>query len=109
MLEHPAPVDRVLGLLGLARRAGKLALGRQAVLQAVIHDRASLIVLAGDASIRTSSEFARRSNTAGVPVITMADMELLGKSVGSSPLAVCAVCDKDFARGIASLVGVDGA
>ncbi len=104
MVEKPSPVDRVLGLLGLARRAGKLALGSQAVRQAILRGSADMVVLATDASSRTSKDFYAQAQAAGIPVIKLTEMEAVGRAVGSSPLAVCAVCDQDFSRGIASIL-----
>lgn len=45
--------DKLLGALGLCRRAGKLAMGAEQVLETAARGRAQLVLLAADASERT--------------------------------------------------------
>ena len=57
-----APVDpraeRVLGLLGLARRAGRLAMGATAVEKLVRHGRPPVVIIARDAGENQRRRFA---------------------------------------------------
>ncbi len=88
---------RLLGLLGIARRAGKLDLGTQAAKQAAHSRKARLILLTKDLSPRTAASVRAEAESSGVPVrelcITMDEAEAaLGKRTG-----VIAVNDKGFA------------
>ena len=47
-------MSRVLGVLGLARRAGALAIGTNSVLEAVRKGKAYLVLIASDASENTA-------------------------------------------------------
>lgn len=85
-------------ILGFARAAGKLAVGRSAVRQVVRSGKACLVVLAQDASRGTRREFQLLAEDYGVPVLTLPfTMEELGHAVGMSPLAVVGVTDQHFA------------
>lgn len=49
--------NRVLSMLGLARRAGKLSMGHDTALSAVLDYKAQMIIFAGDTSERLRKEF----------------------------------------------------
>ena len=51
--------SKLLSLLGLAKKAGKLSLGHDAVIEAIGRRKAHLIVLAVDASERIEREMKR--------------------------------------------------
>ena len=94
----------VLGLLGLARRAGLLTFGLDATLERVSEGRAFLLLCAADASPRTRRELTRRSDETGVPLRLLPfDMETLGRSIGRSATACVAVLDEKLAEKAAAL------
>lgn len=90
--------DRILSLLGLARRAGRLSLGNDAARESILSGEAKLILLARDLSARTSGGMQTAAQQGGVPWVGM-EQELdeigiaLGKRVG-----VIAVNDQGFAK-----------
>ncbi len=98
-----ADPDRVLGLLGLARRAGRLALGLTAVTIMVRRGRAPLVLTAADAGDSLRQKLARLE-----PAPRMADLpcgrEDLGRALGRSDLAVVAVDDRGFVKGLSALL-----
>ena len=49
--------NKVLSMLGLARRAGKLSMGHDTALSAVLDYKAQMIIFAGDTSERLRKEF----------------------------------------------------
>ena len=87
-------VDRVSGLLGLARRAGGVATGTGAVREAIRDGSARLVLIASDAS-PAQIEKVRRT-LAGHPVAhavcgTRAE---LGAAVGMASLSTVRRCSK---------------
>lgn len=94
--------QKVLSLLGLARRAGKLSMGHDSVKKDLLQRRAKLVIFTADASDRLKSEinFLIEKNKIKVDVMelgaTMNDMQF---SVGKA-VAVFAVTDENFANGI---------
>ncbi|HAH79512.1 MAG TPA: 50S ribosomal protein L7ae [Ruminococcaceae bacterium] len=95
--------DRILGLLGIARRAGKLALGADAAAEAVNARSARLVLLSRDLSPRTAGDVRARAEKCGVRAAglraTMDELEAaLGKRTG-----VIAVKDTGFAKTLLAL------
>lgn len=93
------------GLLGLARRSGRLAAGHAAVERALVRGEARLVILAADASPGTRRRFQRLADAAGVPVRTWGGKDELGAALGTTPKAVLAVLDAGLA---ARLIGGRG-
>ncbi|PTQ56045.1 MAG: ribosomal protein L7Ae family protein [Candidatus Carbobacillus altaicus] len=91
------PAERFFSTLGLAHRAGKIASGEDAVLEALRASRAHLVIVAGDASNRTKKIMQDKSRTYGVPLLVVAERTLLGWALGKSARAVLAVLDAGFA------------
>lgn len=100
--------NKVNGMLGLARRAGKISLGHDAAITAVKARKAKLCLIAADASERLYTEFARAVQTFGgnIPLIksdyTMAEF---GMCLGTKTTAVLTVDDQGFATRISELIG----
>lgn len=94
--------DRLLGLLGLCRKAGKLVLGFDASVEEAKKGTAALLLTAADASEKTKKETVFFS--AGGPVETlphtMAEMEPIFKR----RVAVMAVLDSGFAKRMRELI-----
>ena len=92
--------DRLLGLLGLARRAGKLEIGEALTAETVAAGKARAIFLASDIGEATRRKVLRHEER--VPVFTMAhDKETLGASLGFPGCAVCCLTDVGMARAAA--------
>ncbi len=91
--------DRILGLLGLARRAGKLQIGEAPTAETVLAGKARAIFLAGNTGEATRRKVMRHD--ARVPVFTLPhDKETLGASLGFPDTAVCCVTDVGMARAL---------
>lgn len=101
---------RILGMLGLAKRAGKLVAGTDAVIAAVASQKKpDLCVCASDASERTKKQLADKCAFYGVTLVTVASAKdelasALGKKDGQT--SACAVCDRGMAEKII-LLGKD--
>lgn len=87
-----------LSLLGLARRAGKLAMGNDAAIQALQKGRVTLVLLASDLSPRTEKGIRTCAEEAGVLVVkTTACMDEIGAALGKRT-GIAAVLDAGFAK-----------
>lgn len=97
--------QEILNFLGLARRAGKTALGFDAVNEAALKHKAKLIVVSSDISERTRCAVIRNAETANVKVIlSEIPMESLGAAVGKLT-GIVSVNDEGFARKLKELFG----
>ena len=87
------------GLLGLARRAGKLAVGASAVERLVHGGGKPLVVLASDAGASLRGSVERWEPVEGV-VADILTSDEMAEAMGRQKLAVMAVADPGFVRGI---------
>ena len=85
--------------MGLALRAGKLAVGEEPVRLALLDGTAKTVFLAQDASDHTRRKVEPKLGT--VPLQTIpANKSELGRALGRESCAICAVTDKGFARSL---------
>lgn len=98
----------VLRLLGLARRAGAVAPGTDAVRRAIREGRAQLILFAGDASSVQLDKIRTTLSDRSIPQATLGDRDTLGAAVGLAPLAAVAVTDGSLAGRLLEELRVGG-
>ena len=95
--------QKLLGLLGLARRAGKLAIGFSAVEQLVKRGEAPLVVVAAGVGASQLGKIERWEPLRGL-VKDALPAEDLAQAMGRDKLVVVGVCDPGFINGIQKLV-----
>jgi len=91
--------QKLIALLGLARRAGALAVGFSAVAQQVRRGERPLVIVAVDAGPGQRSRIARWTPVRGLldDVVTAGD---LARALGREKLSVVGISDPGFAAGI---------
>jgi ribosomal protein L7Ae-like RNA K-turn-binding protein len=99
--------ERLLGLLGLACRAGRLALGARAVTAMVSEGRRPLVIVARDAGASQRERLLRLAPVRRL-LADAVDRQQLARALGRRELAVVAVADPDFVRGIEGIERLDG-
>ncbi len=91
-------MNRELSLLGLAAKAGKLAIGDEAVSDAIRHSKARLIIIASDAAANTKRRFEINPGETHCKRVEIPSVKSeLGMALGRNSCAVCALCDIGFA------------
>lgn len=93
--------DKVLAMLGLAMRAGKVVSGEFSTEKAVKSGKACLVIVAEDASDNTKKEFSDSCSYYQVPYAVYGTKESLGHSIGKEMRASLAVIDEGFGRELA--------
>ena len=91
---------KVLNLLGLAQRSGKLASGEFQTEKAVKEQRAALVILAADASENTKKKFQNMCTFYRVNVLVLTEKDELGHSIGRSERSSLAIMDEGFAKAV---------
>lgn len=90
--------DKLLSLLGLMRRASKLTLGTDAVIDSVNNGDSSLVLFTYDASERTKGNISHICENAGVECVEIPyDTQTVGHAVGKWT-KVLSVNDSGFAK-----------
>ena len=99
---------KLLCLLGLAERAGKLSPGFTRASSAIKSSKAYGVLVCTDLSAKTAKEVRFLCDRRGVPVWTPdVTIEELSAAIGFKA-GVCAVCDPGFARSVAALINSYG-
>jgi ribosomal protein L7Ae-like RNA K-turn-binding protein len=89
--------SKVLGLLGLARRAGAVSPGVEATRRSLGTGEVRLVLLATDASETQLEKVRGLIRRRGVPVRHVAARDALGKALGRGRLSVVGVTTRSFA------------
>lgn len=93
-------MDKTLGLIGLAKRAGRLVCGESAVKEGVRFGKARLVIIASDASDNTQKNISDSCKYYDVNYYIAYDKDTLGHAVGNSYNAAIAITDEGFAKSI---------
>ena len=92
--------DRVLSMLGIAARAGKIASGEFSTEKAVKAGKAYLVLTAEDASENTKKKFRDMADFYGVPYRVYGVKETLGRCIGKDYRSSLAVIDERLAEAV---------
>ena len=92
--------DKVLSLLGLAKKAGKVKGGEYCVETEVKKGRAKLVIVAEDASDNTKKSYTDMCSFKKVPVIFYGNKDNLGKCIGCEERAAVVLTDEGFANAV---------
>ncbi|HYF39165.1 MAG TPA: ribosomal L7Ae/L30e/S12e/Gadd45 family protein [Gemmatimonadales bacterium] len=104
MERSPVPgSDRLLGLLGLGQRAGRIAVGVDAVRRELQAGTCWCVVLAEDASPRAIEKVVRLASAKRVPVLAGPCAEAIGAQLGKPPVMAVGVRDRALAGGMVQL------
>lgn len=87
-----------LRLVGLARRAGAVAPGTEAVRRAIREGEAQLILMATDASSVQLDKIRNTLKEKAIPQRYLGDRNALGEAVGLAPLSAVAITADPLAR-----------
>lgn len=90
--------NKVLSLLGLATKAGKVASGEFSTEKYVKTGKGFLVLVADDASQNTRKKFQNMCDFYEVPIYFIANKEELGRFCGKEFRASLAVQDENFAK-----------
>ncbi len=96
--------DKVLSMVGLATRAGKVASGEFSTEKAVKSGKAVLVLVAGDASENTKKMFTNMCAFYKVPLRIYGTKETLGRAMGKEYRASIALLDRGFAGSVLKLI-----
>lgn len=97
-------MNKLLGMLGLAKRAGKLSAGTFICEKTIKSGTAKLVVIASDASENTKKTISNSCKYYKVNVIEYSTMAEIGHVVGAkADRAVVSVNDNNFAKAISDI------
>lgn len=92
--------NRVLSLLGLAAKAGKIKSGELAAEKAIKSENAFLVIIAADASDNTKKHFRDMCSYRKIPIFIYGTKDELGRCTGKESRASIALTDEGFSKGL---------
>jgi len=92
--------NKIYGLIGLARRAGKISFGTESAKETIEKKKAKLVIIAENSSDRTKKNFKELSERLNVPFRIVGTIEDLSRSIGQVNKAVLVIKDENFAKEI---------
>lgn len=91
--------DKLLGFIGLARRAGALTYGQTAVMDEIKKSRAKIILFSSDFNEKTKQKILESCKN--IKVLTLPySKEEISFAIGTKPTGVLSVNDENFKKGI---------
>lgn len=96
--------NKVLRLLGLATRAGKIAFGTESTIDTINKEKAKLVIVAEDSADRTKRNIMRIAEENKVPVRVYGNIENLSKSIGKENKAIVCIKDSNFSKEILKII-----
>ena len=93
-------MEKILGMIGLAKRAGKICAGGFLCEDAIKKRTSKLIIIAEDASEKSKKSITDSCKFYKIPYLEFSGKELLGKYCGGGERSVVSVNDKNFAEAI---------
>ena len=100
--------SKILGLLGLATKAGKAKSGEFSTEKSVKSGRARLVIVAEDASENTRKMFENMCRYHHVSVSFFGSKEELGRAMGKEMRASVAVLDSGLAKALVKQLNQNG-
>lgn len=93
-------VNKVLGLLGISAKAGKIVSGTDIVLENIDKQKIKLVVIAKDSATRTINNFKFICDKQKIPILVYGTIEENSKAIGKINRAVIGLKDEKLAEAI---------
>ena len=91
---------KILGLIGLSAKAGKVSFGADSVENGIKKRIVKLVIVSEDSSDRTKDKFKKICEQFHIPMIQIADIETLSKTIGKNNKAILGIQDINLSREI---------
>ena len=92
--------NNILGLIGLAMKAGKVVFGADSVEESIEKRKVKLIIVSEDSSERTKNKFTKLCEKYNLPIIVDGNIDELSKAIGKNNKAIIGIKDINFANSI---------
>ncbi|NLP00260.1 MAG: 50S ribosomal protein L7ae [Clostridiaceae bacterium] len=96
--------DKIYSFIGLAKKAGAVMAGEELTVLSVKRGKASLVILARDASLNTRKKIETALYNRNIPLIEFGQKDKLGQRLGKPFFSVISVINRGFADKIKELI-----
>ena len=95
--------NKILGLLGLSAKAGKICFGADSVEMEIKKGKVYLVIVAEDSSERTKNKIKKLCEEKNIQIIIYEKIDNISKSIGKSNKAIIGIKDSNIANQIAKI------
>lgn len=88
--------NKIISILGLAMRAGKISLGAPATYEALKKNKVSLVVVSTNCEGDTMRQINNKCTFYGVEIVKVLSEEELSSSIGKKNVKVIGILDEGF-------------
>jgi ribosomal protein L7Ae-like RNA K-turn-binding protein len=96
--------EKVTALLRLAQKGRMVEVGKTAVSVLLKRNRASLVMLAADASEKVKHAIEKECNKKNIPIFIFSTKDDLGALFGRDTVGTIAISDRNMAHGIKKIL-----
>ena len=96
--------NRILGLMGITAKAGKIAFGTEAVIESIEKKKAKLVIIAEDASDKSKDNMMHLCSKNQIPIVTFGTIETISKAIGKPNKSVISIKDKNLGEEINKII-----
>ena len=97
-------MERILSLLGFAKKAGKLVTGSNAVLRSILYGDAYLVIVTNDAGKSVKDKFKRLCEENDVKFFVFGEEGLFEQATGEKNKVIYSVCEAGFSNKLVQLI-----
>ena len=97
-------MDKILSLLGFAKKAGKLIAGSNAVLRSILYGESELVIVTKDAGGSVREKFERICKENDVSFFFIGSQEEFERATGEKNKVIYSVIDTGFANKLKQLI-----
>lgn len=101
-------MDKIISMIGLAEKAGKVASGEFMTEKSIKEGKASLVIVAKDASDNTKKMFLNMCTFRQIPCYLYGTKDTLGHGIGKEIRASLAILDESFRKAIEKKLNESG-
>ena len=93
-------MNKILGLIGLSAKAGKIVFGTEACIDAIQKGNVKLLIVSTEASEKSKKNFNYYAEKYNVPIVFYETIENLSKSIGKKNKIVIGIKDQNLSNEI---------
>ena len=97
-------MEKILSLLGFAKKAGKLVTGTNAVLRSILYGDAYLVIITDDAGSSVKDKFKRICAENDVKLYILGNSKDLERATGEENKVIYSITEKGFSDKLGQLI-----
>lgn len=100
--------DRVLGMLGISAKAGKVVCGNDATIEDIERHKVKLVIVAEDASEKTKKNMKYVCEKNKVSILEFGNIDEISRTIGKNNKAIIGIKSKSLSEAIEKLIKNNG-